>query len=115
MRRHSEDEAERHQRAHEIAGNHDPFAVKPVEQHTSEWPHRDGWNGTRQKHAGNDHARMGERHGQRKDGDIIEIVANFADNLARPSKAIIAIPGEQLEEFVHQPAKLLDDGVDRVE
>jgi hypothetical protein len=52
---------------------------------------------------------MGKRHGQRKDGDIIEIVANFADNLARPHKAIIAIPGEQLEEFAHQPAKLPDD------
>ena len=59
VRRHREDEAERHQRAHEITGNHDPLAVKAIEQYTRDRPHRDGRNGARQEHAGDDQSRMG--------------------------------------------------------
>jgi hypothetical protein len=43
------------------------------------------------------------------------MIANFTDNLARPGKAIIAIPTQQLEEFVHQPTRFPDDRADRIE
>jgi hypothetical protein len=49
---------------------------------------------------------VGERHGQRKNSNIVEVIADFADNLAGPHEAIVAIPAQQFEEFAHQPARL---------
>ena len=115
MRRNRENKTERHECPHQVAGDHDFFAVEPVEQHAGDRPHCDGWNGARQQDAGDDQAGMGEFHGQRKDGDVIEVVANFADNLAGPGVTIIAIFAEELEKLVHQPATLPADWADGVE
>ena len=41
-------------------------------------------------------------HGQREHRDIVEIVADFADHLAHPGVAIIAVAAKQLEKFAHQ-------------
>lgn len=102
----SKDEAESDERADEIAGDHDPLAVPAIEHHSGQRPHGDRRDGARQQHAGHHHARMGKLHGQREDGDAVEVIADFADNLARPHEAIIAIPAKQLEEFAHQPARV---------
>ena len=102
------DEAQSDKRTNQIAGDHDPLAVEAVENHAGQRAHGDRRDGARQQHAGHHHARMGKLHGQGKDGDAVEVIADFADNLARPHEAVIAIPAEQLEKFAHQPASVRD-------
>ncbi len=68
--------------AHEVAGDHEPFAVETIEQHSGERAHGDGREAAGQQDAGDHQAGMGKRHGQGEDGDVIEIVADFTDNLA---------------------------------
>jgi hypothetical protein len=56
-----------------------------------------------------------ERHGERKDGNVIEVVPNFTDDLAGPGETVVAIPAEQLQKLVHQSTKLSDGWGGRVE
>ncbi len=111
----SKDEAERDYGSNQIAGNHDPPAVETIQQHPGKRPYRNGGNSARQQNAGDNDAGMRKRHSQHKDSNIVEITADFADNLARPCVAIIAILAEQLEELVHQPAEIGDLWNERVE
>jgi len=108
MRYDRKDEAESDHRADKIAGYHDAFAVEAVEDDTGERAHGDSWDCARQENTGDHHARMCECHGQRKDGNVIEVVADFADDLAGPHIAIVAIPAEQFEEIAHQLARSCD-------
>ena len=45
---------------------------------------------------------VGQR--QAEDGDVVEVVADFADHLADPGVAVVAIVAEQLGERAHREA-----------
>ena len=104
VRCHGENKAKRHQRANQVARDHNLFAVQPIEHHARDRAHGDRGDGSRQQNARDHQAGMRKRHGQRKNGNVIEIVANFANNLPHPGVAIISIFAEKLEKLVHQPA-----------
>ena len=55
--------------------------TEAVKQDAGDWADGDGRNGARQQNAGDHEAGMRKRHGQREDGDVVEVVANLADNL----------------------------------
>jgi hypothetical protein len=50
---------------------------------------------------------MRQLHGQRENGDVIEIVADFAYHLAHPHVAVIVVSAEKIEKFTHQACRLL--------
>jgi hypothetical protein len=77
------------------------FAVQPIQQHPRHRAHGNGRNGARQQHSRDHQTGMSERHSQRENRNVIEIVANFANNLPHPGVAIIAIFAEKLEKVVH--------------
>jgi hypothetical protein len=49
---------------------------------------------------------VGEEHREGEDGDVVEVVADFADDLAGPHVAVVAVAAQELEEFAHQAGRL---------
>src|SRR5512146_809472 len=96
-----EDKTKRNDGAHDVACDHDALAVEAVEQYSGERTDCDGWNRTRQHDKRDHQARMGEPHGEIQDGDVVEVVADLADDLARPGIPVITVLVEQLQKIAH--------------
>lgn len=96
-----EDEGGGHEGAEEIAGDHDAAAVEAVEEDAGDGASENGGNSAGEKDAGDDHAGAALLHDEGEDGDIIEIIANFADDLAHPGVAVVAILSQQAREGGH--------------
>jgi hypothetical protein len=44
---------------------------------------------------------MGQLHGKRENCDIVEVIADFADDLPHPHLPVVTIVAKQGQEFVH--------------
>ena len=104
------DEAERDDTAYEVAGDHDAAAVEAVESDTGKWAGQDGGDGAGQHQSGDDGAGMRQSHGEAQDGDVVEMISDFADDLTYPSEAVVSIAAKQEEEIVH-PAGTIPQSV----
>ena len=87
--------------AEQIAGDHDAAAVEAVEEDAGDGAGEDGGDGAGEEDAGDDHAGAGLLHDEGEDGDIVEVVANFADDLAHPGVAVVAIVPQQARQAGH--------------
>ena len=61
-------------------------------------PGQDRRHGARQHDAAHDQARPGRLHDQAEHGDVVEVIADFADDLPGPGVAVIAVGPEELEK-----------------
>ena len=86
-----EDEGERDHGAHQVAGDHDALAVHAIEQDARDGSGQDGGNGARDQDQRDHQAGAGIGERQAEDRDVVEVVADFADDLAGPGEAVIAI------------------------
>ena len=82
----------------QIAGNHHSPAVCAVEQNTRNRPGRQHRHGPRQKNSGDDQSRIPMLHRQAHHRDVIEVIANLADNLSEPKESVIPVRAQQVSE-----------------
>src|SRR5690242_20345489 len=102
----SEDKAERDESPHQVARDHDALTIEAIEQNARERPRQHGGNCAREHQSGNYGSAMGFFDRQAENGDVVEVIADLADDLAHPGEAIIAIACEELRETGHQPGCL---------
>ena len=100
VRLHRQDERHGHHGADQVARDHDLLAVQPVEHHARHRPDQHRRDGAREHHAAHHQPGIGVRHRQAEDGDVVEVVADFADHLAGPGVAIVAVVPQQRDEGV---------------
>ena len=100
---HAQDETECEHGAYQIARDHDVLAVQTIEHHAGDGPGEHGGNGARQHDAAHRKTGVGVGQHQAEDGDVIEMVADLADDLAAPHVAVVAILAEEGAEREHQP------------
>ena len=92
-----------HNRADQVAGQHDALAVKAVEDHAGQGPRHDRRYGSRQHDAAHHEAGMGGLHRQAEHRNVVEVIAELADHLADPGVAIIAVLAQKLAKIIqHQ-------------
>ena len=61
-------------------------------------------HGAREKDAGDHETRVCVLHREAHDGDVVEVVAHFAHDLAEPGEPVIAVRAQQNGEGTHEAA-----------
>ena len=86
--------------AHDVARDHDVLAVEAVEDDARRRADQHRRDGPRQHHAADDKARMRRPDGEAEHRDVVEVVADLADDLADPEVAVVGVAAEKVEEGV---------------
>ena len=95
------DEGKRDEAADQVAGDHDCLAIKAIEEYTGERSGQDCRDGARQHDAGDDGTTVSAGDGEAQDGDVVEVIADFTDDLPCPSEAVISIGAKEFCEVCH--------------
>src|SRR6185437_6771895 len=98
-----QNKTESHDSADEVARHHDALTIHPVEHNARKRPRHHSRDRAGKHDAGDDHSRFRVREREAEDGDVVEVIADFADDLARPHVAIVAVLLQKLKEARHQP------------
>ncbi len=87
----------------QIAGNHDAAPVETVQPDARERTNQNGRYRAGQ-HDARDHAAIvSHLDGEAKDRDVVKVIADLADDLSKPGKAIIPVRAKQrAEASAHQ-------------
>ena len=99
--RDAEDEQQSDPCANQVAGDHQPFAVHPIEQHAGNRPAQHHRSAARQQDSRDHQARSGIGQYQAEHGDVVIVIADLADHLPHPRVAVIPIGAQQLREAAH--------------
>ena len=92
----AEDETEGNDGADEVAGDHDLATVEPIEDDASQRACDEHRDGAGNQHAADEEAAVLLPNGHRENGDVVEVISDFADQLTAPEEAVIVIGLEQL-------------------
>jgi hypothetical protein len=74
-----------------IAGDHDTFAVETIEQHAGDGSGGQHGNGAGEEDPGDDDAGVHAFHREAHDRDVVEVIADFADDLAGPGIPVVPV------------------------
>ena len=96
-----EHEGQRQNGADEVARDHDALAVEAVESHAGDGAGQHGGDGAREHDAAHHQPRAAFFHDQGEDGDVVEVVADFAHHLAHPGVAVVAVLAQQIQKRRH--------------
>ena len=95
---HTKHETKRNNEPQQIAGDHHALAVETVKSHTGKRPGNDGGQRAGDHDAGHGQPGTGVRKGQAEHRDVVEVVADFRNNLAHPRVAAVGVGSENLKE-----------------
>lgn len=94
MKPNGRNKAERNDAPYQVTGNHNALAIEAIEQNACQRAREHCRYGSRQHQGGNDAAAMCLLNREAQDRNVVEVVANFADNLAQPRKSVVTVMTE---------------------
>jgi len=95
------DEAQGDNGARQVARDHDTAPVEAIEQYAGKGSSGNCGNGTRQHNARDHRAAVRIGNGKAEYCDVVEVIANLANDLPHPHEAIVAVACKQLGEIGH--------------
>ena len=79
-------------------------AIETIQRDAGERSGEDRRHGARQHHTADDEPRVRGLEGQAENGDVVEVIADFADDLSDPGRSIVTVLAQQRVETGHQEA-----------
>ena len=100
MRKH-QDKSDGDKGPQHVTSDHHLLAVKTIERDPGDRRGDDGGERARDHYPADSRAGPCNVQGKAQNGDAVEVVTDFANNLAQPDVTIVAVPVEQAPERHH--------------